>query len=627
MGMDEPSRRKQLADRLINYPLISMFILSPAFPLTVAALIILAVLIGLCIPKLWVTTPPGFSPVIKVSVLDLWQAAVLRNRARHYQAAGSFEEAHYAWQSAIANNRGDANQIAESLANLLKIQYPPREFLETGISQAFWLMRLTGTNELALNIVPAVFVKCRMPEYAIDVLGKFEPPLPPAQETAMLKALFLTGRIDQYHRRREQFGKSLQPDPELELCDAGYWIVSGPPDKSDSARKIIADATQRKDLAEFACRVQLAVAARLEDLQMYEQGLERLRENGSETLFDHLIYWKLLETAGRSAEARHLAETFPQAPSNPTELFQYASTLVSLGHTEQAQKLFARYAPVFANSDKPDVGTIWIAYADLLIQTRKWDDLQALAVQLRMLHPARTVLNGYTYFLEGRAVLARGRVDEAMASFKMCADQPFLVPAAGMHAARHLLLLGYADLAERIAEPLEQSLANEAEYWQLRFDIAYALKNDETTLLRAAIKARELDPANLMRQSNYAAALLINRQNPAEAISITFKLFQNQPNSLVARVNHSFAMALNKRYSEAAEILNAIDHSKLTEAESTAYHFCLLEIHFGLGQFDLARQDLSQINPRFLFPSEAKRVEEIRAQIESDMDTNESQLR
>ncbi|MCX8107169.1 MAG: hypothetical protein N3G20_00025, partial [Verrucomicrobiae bacterium] len=295
----------------------------------------------------------------------------------------------------------------------------------------------------------------------------------------------------------------------------------------------------------------------------------------------------------------------------------YSSALVSLGALEHAQKFFERYAPVVANSDNPDLGSIWVGYAELLIQMRKWDELQALAVQLRTLHPTRTILTGYSYFLDGRAALARGRADEAAANFSKCADEPFHVPAAAMHAARSLFLLGHGDLAKRIVEPLEAALANDVEYWQLLFDIEYARKEDETSLLRAAIKARELDPDRLMRQVNYAAALLINRQNPSEAINITLGFYQAYPQSLVAKINHSFALALNNRYTEAADILTKIAPSSLRETELTVYHYCWLEVHYGLRQLDLAAEDLKQINPKLLFPSQVKRVDQVRAEIES----------
>lgn len=615
--MDEPSRRRQLADRYLNYPLISMLILSPAFPLTIAGLILLGILIGLCIPKLWVTSPQGFSPKIKVSAIDLAQAAILRHRARKLELEGKFEEAHHAWQSAIANNQGDASLVAAALTNVIRIPNPQQQVINAAVNQAFWLLRLTRTNDLARAVAGAVFVKCRVPEFTYGLLQSLRPPLPPAQEAAMLKALFLTGRIEEYRDRRDKFRQSLPADRELDICDAGYAAEWGPAEKVADARKLLANAIEDRDLQEFACRVQMVVAARVQDPVRYEFALERLRQMQADSTADHIGYWKLLEAAGRLADARRLAETHPYPPTTPAEVIQFGNALVSLGATDQAEKLFARYAPAFANTDNVDFAAIWVRYAELLVQSRKWDDLQTLAVQLRTLSPIRTTLTGYSYFLEGRAALARGRTEEAAANFRKCVEEPFYVPAAGMHAARGLLLLGHADLADRIIGQLEQFLADDVQYWQLVFDISYALKQDEARLLRAAAKARELEPNKLIYDVNYAAALLICRQNPAEAAKITLSFFQSYPDSLIALVNHCFALALNKRFDEAADILKKVNLGALGGFESTMCHLCWLEIHLGRGELDLAREDFKHIDTKLLFPSQIKWIESVRRQIES----------
>ena len=615
--MDEPSRRRQLADRYLDYPLISMFILSPAFPLTIAGLILLGILIGLCIPKLWVTSPPDFSPKIKVSAIDLAQAAILRHRARKLESEGKFEEAHYLWQSAVANNQGDASLVAAALTNFIRIQNPPQQMINAAIDQGFWLLRLTRTNDLARAVAGAVFVRCRVPEFTYGLLQSLRPPLPPAQETAMLKALFLTGRIGEYRDRRDKFRQVLPPDRELDICDAAYMVEWGPADKAAEARKLLAKAIEDRNLQEFACRVQMVVAAKVQDPVRYEYALERLRQIQADTAADNIGYWKVLEAAGRLADARRLAESYPNPPTTPAEVIQFSSALISLGATDQAEKLFARYAPAFANTDNVDVAAIWVRYAELLVQSRKWDALQTLAVQLRTLSPIRTMLTGYSYFLEGRAALSRGRTEEAAANFKKCVEEPFYVPAAGMHAASDLLLLGHADFADRIIGQLEQFFANDVRYWQLVFDISYALKQDETRLLRAATRARELDPNKLIYNVNYAAALLICRQNPAEAAKITLSFFQSYPDSIIAVVNHCFALALNKRFDEAADILKKVNLAALGRFESTICHLCWLEIHFGRGELDSARADLKHIDTKLLFPCQVKWIESVRSQIES----------
>ena len=56
---------------------------------------------------MWRTSPDGFSPVVRVSLLDLVQSRSLQRSARQMQAEGKLDEAIMAWRQAIASNPGD----------------------------------------------------------------------------------------------------------------------------------------------------------------------------------------------------------------------------------------------------------------------------------------------------------------------------------------------------------------------------------------------------------------------------------------------------------------------------------------------------------------------------------------
>src|SRR5687767_1739004 len=96
------------AGRLERFPLLRILLLEKWFRR--AFLLFLTVLAGALsfLPKIWVTSPKGFLPVVKISLLDRVQAGSLKRSARKAAAAGRFDEASYAWQAALANNRADA---------------------------------------------------------------------------------------------------------------------------------------------------------------------------------------------------------------------------------------------------------------------------------------------------------------------------------------------------------------------------------------------------------------------------------------------------------------------------------------------------------------------------------------
>lgn len=615
--MDESTRRTRLADRFINYPLIAMLILSPAFALTLGALVLVGVITGLCISRIWVTSPPGFAPKVKISAIDKIQSGMLRRQAVKCEAAGQWEQAYHAWQSSVANNQADAGILSEALKSFLRLTDLQPTWLATSMNQALWLMRLTGTNAASLDIAGEVFLKCNVPGPVYEMLRDRQGSLSPSQEVSFLKALFLTGRANEYWEKRRQVEHTITSDAELDLYHAAYLSGWGPPETISQARKKLTAAQDDQALRTLACRLEMRVAIKLHEPNTYARALNLLQQEGTDCLDDHAGYWQLLEASGRLGDARKLAESYPHPPAGPWDVMRFGNILISLGANDYAQRFFARYVPLFANSDDPEIAVLWVTYADLLIQARKWDELQALATEIRTSGQARTVLAGYSHFIEGRALLAARRPEGALASFQRAAAESFPVPSAGMQTAVNLLRLGYPEFAERVLVSMEKDLGSSAEYWQVLFEAVYALKEDEAMLLRAATKARNLAPDKGICGVNYAAALLINRQAPAEAANLTLAFLKDNPNSLVARVNHCFALAMNRRFTEATAILNTINPAGLDELQSTVFYLCWLEIHAGQTQFDLAREDLKRIDTKHLFPSQVKWIEETRRKLDS----------
>src|SRR5262245_6348141 len=137
-------RKIEWASRLERFPLLKILVLEKWFRL--AFLLFLTVLVGalLFLPKIWVTSPKGFLPVVKISLLDRVQAGSLKRTARKAAVAGHFDEASYAWQSALANNRADAEAARELLRNFLDHEQAIKRAPYI-VPHAVWLLRLSGT--------------------------------------------------------------------------------------------------------------------------------------------------------------------------------------------------------------------------------------------------------------------------------------------------------------------------------------------------------------------------------------------------------------------------------------------------------------------------------------------------
>jgi hypothetical protein len=127
---------------------------------------------------------------------------------------------------------------------------------------------------------------------------------------------------------------------------------------------------------------------------------------------------------------------------------------------------------------------------------------------------------------------------------------------------------------------LQAELGGDASYWLTLFAAADALK-DCDLMLHAARQAHAILPTNPSVVNNYAAALLILRQNPDEAVRLTLQLFTQNPASLATKINHSAALLLNERASEAEVILKTVKTNSLNRAQLTVYHFDLFKLTTG----------------------------------------------
>ena len=78
-------------------------------------LVLLAIGGGLMVPKIWKSTPDGFTPEIRISGIDLLQARSRAKSARALESAGQSLEAVLAWRSAITKNPGDPQLSAVSM--------------------------------------------------------------------------------------------------------------------------------------------------------------------------------------------------------------------------------------------------------------------------------------------------------------------------------------------------------------------------------------------------------------------------------------------------------------------------------------------------------------------------------
>jgi predicted Zn-dependent protease len=603
--------KEELGDKLGDYPLLRVLLYERWFRLAFLAFALVFVFLALFLPKIWRTSRTGFMPVVKVSGLDLVQAWSLQRTARKAMAAGKFDEANYAWQAALANNRADPALVRGALGCVMEDPGRPKNG-DQAIREAFWLLRLTGTNLVDLELAAQVFDRYKYYESIITLVQPRSDQMTPILAGAYLKALFSQGRIQEFDRLWNDYSRkfnAVRNDPDLKLYRDAYLVGWGPADSVTAARQELDRAMDDPNRRLLACRLKLALSTHQMNAAEYNHALQKLAEWHEDSLSYHIGYWAVLLATGQRAEAARLLQAYPERPTTALELAELAQLYLRLGMRDEGLKLLQRSVTDFGQ-----VPIFWVTYADLLADAKRWEELRNLAVQIRSQDAVRDPLAAFSYFLEGRAELALGRDSTALAAFQKASDRDCPYPGLALRMASQLLEFGHANLARPILARLEKPLKDDPAYWLLVFKAADKEK-DVKSMVSAATRCYELTPHEPMAINNYAAALLIGRQNPQDAIRLTIQLLSENPNSVYAMVNHSAALLLNERASEAEALLHRVRTNQLDRAQSSIYYMDLFETYYRLRQFDRAWSYLDRIETNLLYPTQQQWLKQTRQQL------------
>jgi hypothetical protein len=595
-----------LANRLVNYPTINavlcLVLYEPKFRWALLLLLTIATALPLTVARIWPATPKGFTPRIKVSVLDLFQAAALKRTAVRSAALPDFKTALLSWSQAVANNPGDARLLRGLLDHVVSGEGLQAHAGLIG-SHTRWLLRLTRTNEHDLALTLVLYEKAGLDDLTLGLLAPYQLDVPERFRPACAKALFRKGRIPDFAQRWEQWNLATAAgaasDHELKLYHAAFEAGWGDGAKSFQGRETIEQNTLDPRWSRLAQRLKSQVCAERLDAPGYRAALTVLQQEHLDTLSDHTQYWRLLTSLGRRAEALFLADQHTAPPTSPAEAVLLAQVYHELGLPDRAIQFLERFTPVYSWSD-----SIWITYGNLLTEQKDWPALRRLAFLLRHENnPLRDILGGYSFYLEGLSNLKEGREPEARRAFARIPTQLMDHKLLAFVIAGRLDALNYPEPAVAILLRLRQELPANPEYWVLLAKAAFGLK-DPDLLCSALSSALKLRPNDRFLQNNFAAALLSTRRRPDEAIQWTWTVLQHSPDSPAAQLNHCLALIQNHRLGEAGAMLSGVAFGNLDPGNRTTYHVAQLELMLANRELRTAGEVIDKIDLAYLQPPE-----------------------
>ncbi len=608
---EEEDKKDSIRDpSRIEFPLFRQMMVERRFmvAVVVSALLCVAALVGL--PKIWTSTPSGFEPKVRVSLLDRLQVRSLSRTARAAESAGQWNEAIQTWAGAVANNAADIEANRGLVRAVLALPDPERRELGRGIQQLFWLFRLDGTNAVNLTLLGDICEKYALDDLNISMLLPHRQVLSQAARRSLIKAAYRSGQMELFGALWSESPEAFAADPELAVYHAAWAAGWGPVIGISEGQARLRRFLEEPSTALLAHQVHLQLAASRQDAESFARSLEFLVDRHADTLSHHAGHWTLLIQTGRSAEAAQLARKVNSKPRTPVELIRIANLLNILGLKDEAIQLMQRNLEIFSFHTQ-----VWVAMAEMLGNAGRWGELRILGLQLRNDPRQRQEVPGYGWFLEGygavMAVRQSGGMPEAelrkvgSLEFQEMLRSHISDPLIGYRCAVQLQQLGHPDVARSLFEGMEKTFGGRADYW-FRLGLAAYQTDDIRLMLTANEKAYQISPDEPLIINNLAAALLMLREQPARAVELTLRRVARNPGDLAARINHILALVLNRRTGQARQELEVLRPETMGALEATLIHLARFEIGVIEGDSAAAAAEFPLIEKRFLKSAQAE---------------------
>ncbi len=567
--------------------------------------IVLLVIGGLSIPRIWRCTPEHFQPVIRRSVLDRWRASSLDQRARQLVKSGNHAEARGLWLTAQTSNPGAVQLVQGYLQAVIDGPSLSEEQINEMEIASRRLLKLSQTNLADLSLVAEAHRKQGFEPDAVTFLLPFQDELTREGLATLLKSLFEIGYGDAMGPLWARLAAAGPPSPEMSLYFDSWSVGWGPATDRTVALSRLTAAASDPATAPLAAHLALGLAEFHPDVQACQRSFEQLVTLHRDRLEDHIRFWRLLVLTGRRDEARQRARAINQVPRGLFRFGELVRVLVNLDLAEDAHLLLDQQVRDGPLARRP---RIWALRASLLSSQKRWDDLRALALQIRSSSALRGKAGGYGWFLEGVAEHRSGRRENAIRAFENMVAASISDPVLGLEAEAQVRQLGYLELATKLLADLENRFESAPEAWFEGAVTAFQTRQVDTFRL-ATERGYRLRSTVPSYARNFALALVSDRSDPALAIRLTEPPFRKQPTNFRAALDFAQALLQAERIDEAAKILEPLTPALLPRAELNAYHLANLELAYRRGLAAEALTHYALVDTNQLFDPQRRWLE------------------
>ncbi|MDB4745940.1 hypothetical protein OAG52_01995, partial [Verrucomicrobia bacterium] len=565
--------------------------------------------VALTMPKVWKSTPDGFSPEIKISLFDRFRAWSLHQFAMEAKEDGRDESALQAWREAIANHPGEIG-LRRGYSELLVDVDRDGRHERAAVENTYWLLRLSRTNVVDIELATKTFEHYQLERLSLPLVSNHGESLPLSLERAKLRALFLQGELVDFAQRWARIGSEFASNSEMQLFQKAYLAGWGTPAEAAINLPLLREAMSDSATEELAHRLNLFVSYTRLDIGEYEESLAFLMDRHLDRPPNHVRYWNLLSGLERGAEAIEVATRFPAPPRSAFEATMFAEAYVRLGLRDLAFRILRRYSTDYS-ADIVDRSH----QAERLIYEERWDELTAFAIRLRISEHTRKSIVAYGFFLEGMAEIHRNRPSGAQKAFRNLSRYSLVESRVGLFIASNLLEWGFPEEARDVLINVKELYREKRVFWELLLETANQIGSARDILL-ASENIYRLRPNDIDAKNHFVALLLSQRIRLEEVISLTFQVMNQDDGSAPGKINHARALLLHEQVDEATSLLDGLNEKSLPKPLKQGYYLARLEIEFLSGRLDEAMAFSNRIEEEFLLPGDRDRFREIRREIE-----------
>jgi hypothetical protein len=493
------------------------------------------------VPKVWNTTPPGFAPPARISLLEYFQAWRLRWEFLPAAESGRDDLALRCVARGLAYNPGDSASLRQCLAWYAGHPSEKAEVVGMIPRLSVYFLRLTGTNESDSILVGHSLAASGQDPAVLEVLFPIRSKLDSIGRLQLLRPCLFDLRLNEFDEV-DSLGVLTTEEAGVIRRVRGALDV-GPP----ASKTCVSDVRQARSALKsekvFA-RLLLIASFAAADLDGAHEAVERLRDLHALRVEEEAMYWRLMSAEGREAEVAGIVRSRLDGRSDLAEAEPLARAALNLGLVSEALDFVS-----YRLAAEPEHRRLRALQAEILLSLHRWQSLGEAAVMLRGSR-SNSAFRDLGYLFEAVAEAGQGRALTARDALERVDPSRVGAARVAIECARELAVRGLGKEAFQLLKSIQDSSRSEPIFWAA-MTVAALQSNQLTSLVEIAREAHERWPQRIAFANNYASALVLTRRDPGVAVQLTSQLHREQPESAVRQLFYAIALVQAEKWSEA----------------------------------------------------------------------------